>query len=67
MDFEFIYKICTKDEWIKAKNEGRFLGSVKDLKDGFQNWVEIRIDLLKNVSKNQVNAANHLAGKFNDQ
>jgi len=35
MDFEFIYKICTKDEWIKAKNEGRFLGSVKDLKDGF--------------------------------
>ena len=30
MDFEFIYKICTKDEWIKAKNEGRFLGSVKE-------------------------------------
>ena len=35
MDFEFIYKICTKEEWIKAKKEGRFLGSDKDLKDGF--------------------------------
>ena len=35
MDFEFIYKICTKVEWTKAKNEGKFLGSKKDIEDGF--------------------------------
>ena len=35
MDFKFIYKICTKNEWIKAKKDGKFLGSDKDLKDGF--------------------------------
>ena len=35
MDFEFIYKICTKDEWLKAKKEGKFLGSNKDKEDGF--------------------------------
>ena len=35
MDFEFIYKICTKAEWLKAKKEGKFLGSKKDIEDGF--------------------------------
>ena len=35
MDFEFIYKICTKAEWLKAKKEGKFLGSKKDFEDGF--------------------------------
>ena len=35
MDFEFIYKICTKNEWIEAKAQGSFKGSKKDLEDGF--------------------------------
>ena len=35
MDFEFIYKICTKAEWLKAKKVGKFLGSKKDIEDGF--------------------------------
>ena len=35
MDFEFIYKICTKAEWLLAKKEGKFLGSKKDIEDGF--------------------------------
>ena len=35
MDFEFIYKICTKAEWLKAKKEGKFSGSKKDIEDGF--------------------------------
>ena len=35
MDFEFIYKICTKTEWLNAKKEGKFLGSKKDIEDGF--------------------------------
>ena len=35
MDFEFIYKICTKSEWLKAKKDGKFVGSNKDIEDGF--------------------------------
>ena len=35
MDFEFIYKICTKGEWLKAKKDGKFVGSNKDIEDGF--------------------------------
>ena len=35
MDFKFVYKICTKAEWLKAKNNGKFIGSEKDLEDGY--------------------------------
>ena len=35
MNFEYIYKICTKVEWIKAKKEGKFIGTKKDIEDGF--------------------------------
>ena len=35
MNFKFIYKICTKPELQKAKNKGQFMGSKKDLEDGF--------------------------------
>ena len=35
MNFKFIYKICTKSELQEAKNKGQFIGSKKDLEDGF--------------------------------
>ena len=35
MDFKFIYKICTKVEWLEAKAKGKFVGSKKDLEDGY--------------------------------
>ena len=35
MDFKFIYKICTKEEWLDAKNKGKFNGSKKDIEDGY--------------------------------
>ena len=35
MNFKFIYKICSKSELDNAKNKNQFLGSKKDLKDGF--------------------------------
>jgi len=35
MDFKFIYKICTKAEWLDAKNKGKFNGSKKDIEDGY--------------------------------
>ena len=35
MDFKFVYKICTKAEWLEAKIKGKFNGSKKDIEDGY--------------------------------
>ncbi len=35
MDFKYVYKICTRDEWNEAKKNGKFVGSKKDKEDGF--------------------------------
>ena len=35
MDFNFVYKICTNEEWYLAKKNGQFKGSKKDIADGF--------------------------------
>ena len=35
MDFKYVYKICTKEDWDKAKENGKFEGSKKDKEDGF--------------------------------
>ena len=35
MELKFIYKICTKNDWLEIKKKGRFKGSTKDLEDGY--------------------------------
>jgi len=35
MNFKYIYKIIDINEWKKAKENGSYLGSSKDLKDGY--------------------------------
>ena len=35
MNFKFIYKICTKSEWEIAKDKKQYMGTKKDLADGF--------------------------------
>jgi len=35
MNFKFVYKICTKSEWQEIKDRGQFVGSKKDLEDGY--------------------------------
>jgi len=35
VNFKFIYKICTKSDLKEAKNKGQFVGSKKDLDDGY--------------------------------
>jgi len=35
MDLKFIYKICTKSDWLEIKKEGKYKGSKKDLEDGY--------------------------------
>ena len=35
MDFKFVYKICSKSEWLVAKKNKKFIGTKKDIEDGF--------------------------------
>jgi uncharacterized protein (DUF952 family) len=35
MNFKFIYKISTKLELLEAKKQSRFIGSKKDIEDGY--------------------------------
>ena len=35
MNFKFVYKICNKSEWFKAKEKNQFIGSKNDLADGY--------------------------------
>ncbi len=36
----FVYKIIDKDEWALAKDKGVYLGSKKDLEDGYIHFSE---------------------------
>ena len=40
MDFKFIYKICTRVEWLEAQANGSFKGSKKDIEDGYIHFSE---------------------------
>ena len=40
MNFKYIYKIIDKDEWTLAKDKGVYLGSKKDLVDGYIHFSE---------------------------
>ena len=40
MNFKFVYKICTKSEWIEVKKKGQLTGSKKDL-------ILLKVDTLK--------------------
>ena len=35
MDFKYVYKVCTNEDWKEAKKKGKYEGSQKDKKDGF--------------------------------
>ena len=35
MNFKFIYKICSKSEWLEIKFKSHYLGSKKDIEDGY--------------------------------
>ena len=40
MNFKFIYKIIDKQEWYNAKKNKEYLGSQKDIEDGFIHFSE---------------------------
>ena len=35
MEFKFVYKICSKSEWLVSKQNKKFTGTTKDKEDGF--------------------------------
>ena len=41
MDFKYVYKICTYEEWEEAKEKGKYEGSKKDKEDGFIHFSDI--------------------------
>jgi len=57
MNTKFIYKICTKFEWLEAKEKKQFSGSKKDLTDGYIHFSgEEQVEgTLKNFYINQNN------------
>ena len=40
MNLEFIFKVIDKEEWQKAKRSGTYVGSEKDIKDGYIHFSE---------------------------
>ena len=40
MNLKYIYKIIDKNEWALAKDKGVYLGSKKDLEDGYIHFSE---------------------------
>ena len=55
MSFKFIYKICSKSDLQEAKNKGQFVGSKKDLDDGYIHFSgeEQVVETLKKYYLNQ--------------
>ena len=41
MDFKYVYKICTYEEWEEAKEKGKYEGSKKDKEDGFIHFSDV--------------------------
>ena len=54
MELKFIYKICTKSDWLEIKNTGQYNGSKKDLEDGYIHFSgedQVKGTLMKYYSK----------------
>tara|TARA_B110000438_G_scaffold292403_1_gene330690 strand:- start:458 stop:793 length:336 start_codon:yes stop_codon:yes gene_type:complete len=51
---EFVYKICTKSEWLRFQKKRKFYGTKKDLLDGYihlSNKNQIKKTLKKHFPK----------------
>ena len=51
---KFIYKICKISEWTRAKKQGKFIGTKKDIEDGFIHFSgedQVKETLEKHYSK----------------
>ena len=54
MELKFIYKICTKSDWLEIKKKVQYKGSQKDLEDGYIHFSgedQVKGTLIKYYSK----------------
>ena len=54
MELKFIYKICTKSDWLEIKKKTQYKGSKKDLEDGYIHFSgedQVKVTLKKYYSK----------------
>ena len=54
MEFKFVYKICSKSEWLSAIQNGKFIGTKKDISKAME-WYLIAAE--RNESQAQFNLA----------
>ncbi len=66
MNFDFIYKICTKSEWSKAKQSKIFKGTELDLKDGYIHFSD-KDQVKQTLNKFYVNQTNLIILKVDAQ
>ena len=43
MDFKYVYKICTYEEWEEAKKKRKYEGSKNDKEDGFIHFSDKKL------------------------
>ena len=66
MNFDFVYKICTKSEWSKAKQNNIFKGTALDLKDGYIHFSD-KDQVKQTLNKFYVNQTNLIILKVDAQ
>ena len=64
MNLEFIFKIIDKEEWQRAKQDGKYNGSDKDKKDGYIHFSE-EDQVLETLKKYYQNKENLILLKVN--
>ena len=57
MNFDFVYKICTKSEWSEAKQNNIFKGTALDLKDGYIHFSD-KDQVKQTLNKFYINQTN---------
>ena len=57
MNFDFVYKICTKSEWSEAKQNNIFKGTTLDLTDGYIHFSD-KDQVKQTLNKFYVNQTN---------
>ena len=66
MNFDFVYKICTKSEWSEAKQKNIFKGTALDLKDGYIHFSD-KDQVKQTLNKFYVNQTNLIILKVDAQ
>ena len=65
MDFKYVYKICTYEEWEEAKEKGKYEGSKKDKEDGFIHFSDVEQLKREGCNDGEILEVNQVVAYFN--